>query len=218
MPIANSVLRNLRHPANSGTTCFDDLQISTIATLFQQNRELYHTCPSSFAKQVHAYAIEKLLVDKDGNPTKHSFAKAKTELLGGLKDSSGQSLYTGADRITVKDVEELLQYLAKTSPINLQSWSSLLEPHFRLQVYKASVKHVIKPKIEECMFCKIPLDAYIVTTKAGGKAPGGHSWAYTLGTGGGIAAVCQKKCSKCQTKYDLQTYNPGERLMDNQGM
>lgn len=79
-----------------------------------------------------------------------------------------------------------------------------------------SVDIVVSPKIHLCLFCNSSLDYAVKTTRAGGKAPGGHAWAYNE-AGAHIAAVCEGKCSLCDTVFKLQTYTPGAGLMSRIG-
>ena len=65
---------------------------------------------------------------------------------------------------------------------------------------------IIKPRITECLFCaSFPLSLGIKTQFCDWKAPSGHSWAYTIGFGGKVAAVSEATCPRCRTVYKLQT-------------
>ena len=63
-----------------------------------------------------------------------------------------------------------------------------------------------------------PLSLEIKKQKCGWKAPGGHSWAYSVSSGAHVAVVCEATCPRCRTVYKLQTYTPGPAIDRGSGV
>jgi hypothetical protein len=77
MAVPRQLLRNLRHPANPGNTPLDDLEVSTLASLFVRLRAIYQT---QERRVVNAFKllIDELQDDQDVDPhrrTSYNFDK-----------------------------------------------------------------------------------------------------------------------------------------------
>jgi hypothetical protein len=196
--VPDTVLRNLSHPANPRVSAvFDDLQVTTLASLFLKFRPAFDSDPAQLSRVLHVFIGEKLACSKFS-----------------YRDTKHQMLSQDTPEITVSDVQWLLSHFATLEERVLQSWAECLEGPVSLSLYSCNKPRLIAPAINSCIFCKTSLQPAIKTQKCGGKAPGGHSWVYTYSGG---AEVGNSTCKQCETIYSMQTYTPGPTLMQKIG-
>jgi hypothetical protein len=195
--IPDAVLRNLSHPANPRLfSVFDDLQVSTLASLFLRFRAVYESDAAQLSRVLHFFIGEKLASSKFS-----------------YNDTKQQMISQETPEITVADVQDLLSHFSTLGEGVMKSWAECLEGPVSLSLFRCNMPHMIAPVIKTCIFCKTSLQLAIKTQKCGGKAPGGHSWSYTYSGGAGVAVVCNSTCRQCETVYSMQTYTPGQMIM-----
>lgn len=199
MSAPTKLLRNVWHPAKPTNTPFDDLQVSILAALFVRFRPLYDVNRPLLCKVLHQEVIEHL-------EAKQSYTAEKTV----LRQECVQ--------VSVDNVKELLCHF---DSLPLEALASLEDVYARQisdKSERTQFQLIVTPRITECLFCSsCPLTVKIRTHKCGWKAPGGHSWAYSLHTGATVAAVCESCCPKCKTVYKLQSYTPGAGIVKETG-
>jgi hypothetical protein len=216
MSAPSNLLRNLRHPATPRRSPFDDHEVSVLASIFRKFQDLYNVDQCRVAKAVYSAVVAEWYSASG----KLSYNQEKTY--------RNQECTTP----TLQDVMDLFSRFEHLPEKNLQTLDVQCAVSVQNHLLHSSVagalkpsdpptdgQHlVIKPKISACLFCtNAPLLVRLRTESCGGKAPGGHSWAYEFTLGARVAMMYEGICEKCNSVYSLQTYTPGEVIMGNSG-
>ena len=214
MSLPACLLRNIRHPANSIDTPFDDLEVEFLASLFLRYRSVFNVDPASVVT-----AFTGILREFHGDgqrqidqPVKHMTSYTT------LKLRYGQD----CQRITEQDTLTLLQHFSRLNPVILRPWSELLSPKINQAILGKAALYgdfiCVSPVVRKCLFCDTTLDDRSLKVIGGDRSIGGRSWSYTFEHGACVALVVQRRCPDCGSTYNLQTYTPGPKIMDEIGM
>jgi hypothetical protein len=186
-----------------------------LASIFRKFRDLFNVDQYRVAEAVYSAVV----IEWHSAAGKLSYDKEKTYR---NQECTTPTLQDVVDLFNRFDnlPEEDLQTLDVQSAVSVQA--RLLRPSggsLRTTELPPDGQHlVIKPKISNCLFCKdAPLLMRLRTESCGGKAPGGHSWAYEFKSGARVAMMYEGMCEKCKSVYSLQTYTPGAAIMDKSG-
>lgn len=201
MSVPVHILRNARHPQRPRFCAFDDLQTSLLLSLFLRFRDVYNVDKKLLAKVLY----DEVVCDLE---SVSSYTKEK------------QFLKQECVQFSLDNVTKLLEHFASFDNTLLRS----LDEQYVDKVSSGSgtsgtlFRVIVLPRISQCLFCpSSALSVKVKTHKVGYKAPGGYSWAYALGSGARIAAVCEARCPQCETVYKLQTYTPGSKILEQSG-
>jgi hypothetical protein len=202
MPVGHALLRNLKHkayPSGLGWP-FDDHEVSTLASIIKLYRPVYNRCPSTFSSVVFKH-VQPL---QSNSTTTYKAEKAECQHYAA----------------TAKDVTRLLKHFSSLTDDDLTPWSDIMLDQAGLAKNTLSTPIdddrrivVVRPQIEECLFCNHTLIIASTTTSSAGKAPGGYCWGYEEHLGACTAVLCKGTCPECATVYSLQTYTPGEPML-----
>lgn len=210
MSVPLDLLRNIRFPARPDLCPFDDLTVAILADFFADNRDLYDVEKEGVCEGLYTNVVKKLA-------EQCSYSDSREEL--GFPTPEYE----------LQDVRDLLAHFETCEDDQLRSFYQLHQRQARNRAlklpsaWKSSVCKtdivVVRPCISVCMYCdNQPLTTAIKHQSSWGSAQGGHSWCYSLNEGAGIAAVCESTCKKCGTLYRLQTYTPGDQILQKIGV
>lgn len=202
-----AVLRNVKHPARpiAFHSPFDDFEISILANFFSRYWPLYRSDPNSFSQVVFSHLVSIL----------------RTNIACSYQVEKSGMKWTEPE---LQDVSDLFAHFCTLPPGLLQGYdniahrAALLDKLFGAETHGTPFSFV-QPRISHCLFC--PDEKLLVkatTTRAGGKAPGGYCWGYDMSSGASNVVLCKGTCCNCGSVYSLQTYTPGDEILQSIGV
>lgn len=206
MPAPRNLVRNLRHPAHNNNACFDDHDVTFLASLYLKLQPLYCSEPRTVVQA--CYAVYQDVRSQKVGLGVANYDKAKMECQ--------QPFHLPA----MGDIADLFRHFGQLDPLLLRPWSEVVAEDVAGKAAKGSAGSLmVLPSIKECLFCPGgTLDVSIRRVSGGGCAKGGHLWAYEYINAGQVAILFKSTCCQCLTDYSLQTYTPGERILAQMGM
>jgi hypothetical protein len=208
MPAPRQLVRNLRHPAHNGNDCFDDHEITFLASLYLQLQVVYATQPRKVS-----HACFEIFQDVRGRRLGLGVANY---------DKTKLECHQPFRLPGKKDIEDLFRYFSELDPVLLRPWCDVVAEAALGKATNGAVPEgaiIVYPLISKCLFCPdMKLDLSIRRASGKGAAKGGHVWAYDYIKGGQVAVLFRSTCSNCLTDYSLQTYTPGDPILQEMGM